>query len=218
VSSRYTWIFDLDNTLHDAHSVIFPLLHRNMTAYLQAALALDEAQASALRSQYWKRYGATLTGMIRHHGTDPRHFLLATHKFPDLEGMVLRQPGLRRVIAGLPGRKLLFSNAPRHYTRSVLRILKISDLFDEIFAIEHTRYRPKPDCYGFLRLIKKRRLNPRRCIMVEDSLENLKTAKRLRMTTVWMSDSDKWPDYINYKIRSLAQLPRLAVVMNLRNG
>lgn len=206
---RLTWVFDLDNTLHDATPHIFPQLHRRMTEYLQAALGLDEEEAGALRREYWRRYGATLLGMIRHHGTDPSDFLLATHQFPELRRLVVSEPGLRRLLQRLPGRKFILSNAPQHYVRAVLRLLKISHLFDDILSIEHTRYRPKPDCYGFLRLIKKRRLDPRRCVMVEDSAANLKTAKRLRMQTVWITESDKWPDYIDYKVRSLAQLRRL---------
>ena len=31
-----TWIFDLDNTLHDARAHVFPHIDRSMTAYLQA--------------------------------------------------------------------------------------------------------------------------------------------------------------------------------------
>ena len=30
-----TWIFDLDNTLHDATPHIFPHINRSMTAYLR---------------------------------------------------------------------------------------------------------------------------------------------------------------------------------------
>ncbi len=35
-----TWIFDLDNTLHDADPHIFPHLNRSMTAYLETHLGL----------------------------------------------------------------------------------------------------------------------------------------------------------------------------------
>ncbi len=60
------WIFDLDNTLHDAMPHIFPHINRSMTAYLQQHLQLDEEAANALRVDYWQRYGATLTGLMRH--------------------------------------------------------------------------------------------------------------------------------------------------------
>ncbi len=59
--------------------------------------------------------------------------------------MVLRHPLLRSVLSRLPGRKLVFSNSPVHYSRAVLEMLRVADLFDDVFSIEHTGYRPKPD-------------------------------------------------------------------------
>ena len=147
------WIFDLDNTLHNAMVHVFPRINRAMTQYVQTHLNLDEADANALRLAYWKRYGATLLGLIRHHHTDPAHFLW------------------------------------------------------------HTRYQPKPDSYGFLRLCRSRHLRPRRCIMVEDNLDNLRTAKRLGMKTVWVSAAGtlrgKAPGYVDQTVRSVARLPSM---------
>ena len=202
------WIFDLDNTLHNATPHIFPHINQAMTAYLQAHLGLDEAAAGELRRQYWKRYGATLLGLMRHHQTDPRHFLWHTHQFPELKRMLVREPQLRATVRRLPGRKFVFSNAPVHYASAVLKALALSDLFEGVFSIERTRFRPKPDTYGFLRLCRANRLRPQRCIMVEDSLDNLRTAGRLGMKTVWVSRAKRAPGYVDVKISRLTQLLR----------
>jgi putative hydrolase of the HAD superfamily len=204
-----SWIFDLDNTLHDATPHIFPHINRAMTAYLQEHLGLDERAAGDLRRHYWLRYGATLIGLMRHHGTDPQHFLRETHRFDDLERMVVREPLLRRVLARLPGRKFVFSNAPVQYSRAVLGALRVADLFDGVFCIESARYRPKPDCFGFLRLARGNHLRPKRCIMVEDTLENLRTAKRLGMKTVWVTRAGRAPGYVDVAIRDVGKLPRV---------
>jgi putative hydrolase of the HAD superfamily len=201
------WIFDLDNTLHNASPHIFPHINRSMTAYVQQHLQLDEAAANELRMHYWQRYGATLSGLMRHHGTDPDHFLWHTHQFPELDKMVLREPRLRHVLKALPGRKVVFSNAPQHYAHAVLKLLRVDDLFDDVMAVEHTRYRPKPDKYGFLRLLRQHRIRAAQCVMVEDSLENLRTAKRLCMRTVWVSASNRSAPYVDVKIRDVMQLP-----------
>jgi putative hydrolase of the HAD superfamily len=206
-SADPTWIFDLDNTLHDANPHIFPHINRSMTAYLETHLGLACDDANRLRTHYWRRYGATLLGLMRHHGIDPTHFLWETHQFPELHRMVLRNPLLRSVLRRLPGRKLVFSNSPVHYSRAVLALLRVADLFDDVFSIEHTEYQPKPDRRGFLRLLHKHRLQPRRCVMVEDNLDNLKTAKRLGMRTVWVSVAAKAPAYVDLSIRHVAQLP-----------
>jgi putative hydrolase of the HAD superfamily len=204
------WIFDLDNTLHDARPHIFPHINRAMTDYLRRHLGLDEARAGDLRRDYWRRYGATLLGLIRHHDTDPGHFLWHTHQFSDLRRMVVSEPRLDEALRRLRGPKFLFSNAPVHYAEAVLGVLGVADQFDAVYSIERVRYRPKPDAYGFLRLCRAHHLAPRRCIMVEDSLENLRTAKRLGMKTVWVSRSGRAPGYVDLRIASVGELSRRA--------
>ena len=140
---------------------------------------------------------------------DPQHFLAETHAFPDLPRMVLRHRLLRPVLTRLPGRKLVFSNSPVHYSRAVLGLLRVADVFDAIFCIEQTGYRPKPDRRGFLRLLHQHRLVARRCIMVEDSLANLRTAKRLGMQTVWVSAANRSPPYVDVAVRHVALLPSI---------
>jgi putative hydrolase of the HAD superfamily len=202
------WLFDLDNTLHNATAHVFPYINRSMTAYLQEHLQLDEEAANAMRVDYWQRYGATLSGLIKHHGTDPDHFLWHTHQFPDLPKMVLREPRLHHALKQLPGKKVVFSNAPLHYAQAVLKLLRVDDLFDDVFSIEHSRYKPKPQAEGFRRLLRKHRLQAAQCVMVEDSAENLQTAKRLGMRTVWVSDALRAPSYVDVKIRNVLELPR----------
>jgi putative hydrolase of the HAD superfamily len=204
----WTWIFDLDNTLHDARAHIFPHIDRAMTAYVQAALGVEAHEAGELRERYWRRYGATLLGLMRHHDTDPAHFLRETHRLPDLARMVRKEPGLRAALKRLGGRKVVFSNAPVEYARAVLKALRIADLFQDIFSIEHTRFRPKPDAYGFLLIMRKNHLNARQCIMVEDSLENLRTAKKLGMRTVWVSRRHSVPGYVDLRVRGVRDLQR----------
>jgi putative hydrolase of the HAD superfamily len=202
------WIFDLDNTLHDATPYIFPHINRSMTEYVRRELGLGEDEADALRRHYWQRYGATLSGLMRHHGTQPEHFLWHTHQFPELPQMVLREPRLRPMLKRLPGRKLLYSNAPRRYVHEVLRLLRVEDMFEGIFAIEHARFRPKPEMAGFMRMLKAHRLRPAQCVMVEDSAENLRTAKRLGMKTVLVGGGSRKPAYVDVMIGSVLELPR----------
>jgi putative hydrolase of the HAD superfamily len=205
--SGWNWIFDLDNTLHDARPHIFPHLNRSMTEYVARHLGLDADAADRVRHEYWTRYGATLLGLIRHHDVDPHHFLRQTHDFPALERMVVARRELRGVLERLPGRKYVFSNSPAHYLSAVMKVLGIDDLFSGLFAIEHTRFRPKPDPGGFRRLLRAHRLDPRHCIMVEDSLENLRTAKRLRMRTVWVDATPRAPSWVDMNVRHVIELP-----------
>ena len=208
VASGRVWLFDLDNTLHDADPHIFPHINRAMTAYVAQQAGLDEAAASALRETYWRRYGATLLGLMRHHSTDPHHFLHHTHQFDDLPGMVVYERTLHLVLRRLPGAKIVFSNAPRQYAEAVLDIMGVRQAFDALCSIENMRFRPKPGIHGFLHLIREHRLDPTRCILVEDSAENLKTAKRLGMRTVWISREPRCPAWVDLRLKSVLELPR----------
>jgi len=206
MSFNRAWIFDLDNVLHNASPHIFPHINRSMTGYLQAQLGLDEKSATDLRHHYWRRYGATLLGLMRHHDTDPRHFLWTTHQFPDLHRMLVHEPQLRTTLMRLPGRKFVFSNSPVHYSRAVLQALSIADLFDDVFSIERTGFKPKPDSFGFLKLCRVNHLRPQRCIMVEDTVDNLRTAKRLGMKTVWVTRAAGKPGYVDVNIPNVTAL------------
>ena len=205
--SKRTWLFDLDNTLHDAGTHIFPHLHRSMMAYICHHLKITEAEAVSLRQNYWQRYGATLLGLMRHHGTDPRHFLHHTHQFPDLARIVIAERGLKAMLQRLPGRKIVFSNAPQKYIEAVLNIVGIRRCFDAVYSVERIRFRPKPDACGFMQIIREGRLNARNCIMVEDTKANLVTAKRLGMKTVLINTDTHQPPYVDVKLASVLELP-----------
>ena len=45
-------------------------------------------------------------------------------------------------------------------------------------------------------------------ILVEDSAENLKTAKRLGMRTVWISRATRAPAWVDLRLKSVLELPR----------
>jgi putative hydrolase of the HAD superfamily len=203
-----TWLFDLDNTLHNATPHIFPHINRSMTACIVEHLRVDEAKATQIRQHYWQRYGATLLGLIRHHGVDPNHFLWHTHQFPDLKHMVVFERSLKAMLRRLPGRKIVFSNAPLHYTEAVLELTGIAGCFDAVYSVERIRFQPKPAPAGFHHLLRAERLNPRNCIMVEDTLANLATAKRLGMKTVWVSTSTRQPPYVDVQLASVLSLPQ----------
>ncbi len=203
-----TWLFDLDNTLHDANVHIFPKLGRAMVEYIRRHLDVDEDEAIRLRQKYWSMYGATLLGLMRHHAVDPDHFLHHTHQFSGIERLVVAERGLKDMLKRLPGKKILFSNAPYHYVETLLAVLGIRYHFSAIYSIERLRYHPKPAISGFLRILRQERLNPRRCVMVEDTLNNLKTARALHMKTVWVSTSTRCSPYVDIKLASVLDLPK----------
>jgi putative hydrolase of the HAD superfamily len=162
-----------------------------------------------MRQKFWQRYGTTMNGLMRHHGTDPRHFLRETHVFPELADMVIHENALRHALERLGGRKLIFSNAPRHYVKEVLRGIGVGRYFDAVYTIEDARFRGKPASHGFHVLLRQHKVDPHRCAFVDDMLENLRTAHRLGMSTVWVSGEQRRPPFVDLRVTSVTQLPRL---------
>ncbi len=225
------WLFDLDNTLHDASHAIFPLISANMNTYIARVLGDVDTpatmeQVNAARLGYWKRYGATLLGMIRHHEVKAAHFLAETHDLADLAQMIRAERGLARMLRSLPGRKILLTNAPTVYSRDVMRHLGLQRHFSHHIAIEnmhvHGQLRPKPSKLMLRRLLRRHGVAAHRCILVEDTLANLRTARQLGVRTVWITQylriSDpigtaplprmlKRPAYVDVKVKSVRQLP-----------
>ena len=226
------WLFDLDNTLHDASSAIFPAIVANMNIYIARVLGdgvtpATQAQVEQARLAYWRRYGATLLGMIKHHKVRAADFLHETHQIAGMEDMIRCERGLSRLLRRLPGRKILLTNAPMRYSTDVMRHLGLARHFSHHIAIEdmqvHGQLRPKPSALMLRRLLRKHGLPARRCVLVEDTLENLRSAKRVGLRTVWLTqylrktDASgapvlprmlKGPTYVDVKVKSLRQLAR----------
>jgi putative hydrolase of the HAD superfamily len=220
------WLFDLDNTLHNASASAFADVNASMTAYIVEHLSVDVAQADALRRGYWLRYGATLLGLVRHHGVVGEHFLHHTHLLPGLESRVHGHAHDFEALARLPGRRYILTNAPADYTRRVLRALGIAHLFHGVITIEDMRmfghWRPKPDVRMFRRLLARLRVAHGQCRLVEDTLEHQKAARRVGIGTVWMqrwtrgagwgvaatTRVNRRPAYVDRRISRLAQLCR----------
>ena len=207
--SRRVWIFDLDNTLHDATAAIFPSMHLQINEFLKRQFGIDDAAANRMRRDFWLRYGTTLNGLMRHHGIDPKRFLAQTHVFPELADIVVHENALKHALARLGGMKLVFSNAPRQYVRNVLAAIGLGRYFDGVYSIEDARYRGKPALHGFHFLLRKHNLDPHRCAFVDDILDNLRTAHRLGMSTVWVSRSKRRVPFVDLRIASVVDLPRL---------
>ncbi|WP_298834608.1 pyrimidine 5'-nucleotidase [uncultured Piscinibacter sp.] len=184
------WFFDLDNTLHDASHAAFGPTNRAMTEYIVEHLRMGFDEASALRQHYWHHYGATLLGLVRHHGVRAAHFLEQTHRLPELEARLRTSAHDRAVLRRLRGRKFILTNAPRAYALRVLNTLGLTGLFDGILSIEDMtmfgEHRPKPDARMFRHVMARLKVRPQRCVLVEDTLAHQKAAHRLGMRTVWM--------------------------------
>jgi len=216
-ASQRLWLFDLDNTLHDTSHAIFPRIDQGMTHAVAETLGVDIEAANGLRRQYWKRYGATVIGLVRHHGVDADQFLRRSHDF-DVAPLIRAERGLAQRLRGLPGRKVLLTNAPFHYARAVLRHLGILHHFDSLWAIEHMRlhgeFRPKPSPALMRYVLAREGVPASRAVLVEDTLPNLRGARQAGLRTVhvyhpgtpFARGAHGRPAYVDLRVNSIRDL------------
>jgi len=178
-----TVLFDLDNTLYAPEKELFSLIDVRINRYMQDVVGIAEEEVDPLRRDYWKRYGVTLQGLIRHHGVDPEDYLHYVHDV-DVTTRISPDPNLRRSLEALPLRRFVFTNGSSQHAERVLSALGLEDLFESIFDIRVASYIPKPYPEPYQETLKALGTMPSRCIMVEDTSPNLRTAKALGMKTV----------------------------------
>ncbi len=176
-------LFDLDNTLYPAERDLFSLIDVRINRYMEEVVAIDSTAVDGLRRQYWRDYGATLQGLIRHYGINPEDYLEYVHAV-DVGSRLTRDAELRRTLENLRLPSYVFTNGSRCHVDRVVTALGLEGLFTDIFDIRIANYQPKPNPDPYRQVLTKLALSGEQCIMVEDQVQNLKTAKQFGMRTI----------------------------------
>ncbi len=201
------WLFDMDNTLYHPRCNLFGQIDRRMEAYVGRLLGVDAAEARRVQKAYFHEHGTTLRGLMLNHGVDPHEFLADVHAIDC--GVLSADPQFRTALERLPGRRIVFTNGDAEYAARVLSALRLDDLFEHVFDIHAMEYRPKPDILAYEALVEVTGIDPRRAVFVEDMAANLRPAKALGMTTVWVNngsergDHDACASYIDHEVSDL---------------
>jgi putative hydrolase of the HAD superfamily len=202
------WIFDLDNCLYPASAGLFELIDERMGAYIQRLLDCDPVEARRVQKRHFHTHGTTLAGLMKEHGVDPEDFLSDVHAIP--LDRIQCDKSLASSLEQLPGRKFVFTNGDATYARRVLDAIGVNDRFDELHDIHASRYRPKPDPHGYDLLCERFGIDPAEALLADDMAANLKPAKELGMTTIWVDNGSErgthgHGDFIDYRIDSVSE-------------
>ena len=202
-SDKKFWLFDLDNTIYSPNTKIFDEIDNRMKKYISKLLKISESEAFKIQKLYYKEFGTTLSGLIKNHNVNADEFLDYVHKV-DLKNLT-ESKDLKKSIAQLGGKKIIYTNGDLKHAENVLNKLNILDLFDDIFDIKKSSLIPKPNKESLESLINFYNLNPRETVYFEDIEINLKNAYDFGITT-FLIDHNKRAlkkSYVNYSFNTL---------------
>lgn len=200
-------LFDLDETLYPRASGLLKEVGRRIQLWLCNQLDLTWEEAGALRRDYFLRYGTTLNGLIAEKQVDVHQYLSFVHDVP-VEVYLDPNPTLAAMLNALPLRRLVYTNATKEYSWRVMHVLGVADCFERVIGIEDMALRNKLYRDAYERALALLGAGGSECIMVEDSARNLRAAKALGMTTVWVGTNGS---------RGLTGAPAESVDFEVRN-
>lgn len=176
------WVFDLDNTLYPASLTVFDAIGHRMTAHVMRVTGLGHTEALALQEHYHEHYGATVVGLMRHHGVDPWDFMDDVHDV-DL-GEVQEDARLIAALEAFEGRALVYTNGAASYAQRVLARLGVADLIQQTIALDDIAFLPKPERLSYVGAARLAKFDWAKAVMFEDSPRNLEAAAHFGCATV----------------------------------
>lgn len=183
------WIFDLDNTLYPHDLRLFEQVDRRIAAYIARMFHVDQQEAHRIQKGYFHSRGTTLAGLMAEHGVDPHQYLADVH---DIEMDMLEENApLAAAIARLPGRKIIFTNADATYATKILARLGLGASFEAIHDVHALNYTPKPDPSAYRDICDTYDLDPLESLFADDMARNLRPAKDIGMTTLWVNNGSE---------------------------
>lgn len=207
MASTFRILFlDLDDTLYPSSAGLWKAIGDRILSFMVDVVGVPVDRAPALRDEYFHAYGTTLTGLRIHYAVDPLEYLYYVHDLP-LERYLSPDPTARAVLAALPLRRVVFTNADRRHADRVLARLGLGDVIHQIIDIIELDWIPKPDEAAYTKamaLVGEQ--DPRACLLLDDLVRNLLPAERLGMTGVLVGRKDPSAD-AHFRIDSLHELP-----------
>lgn len=182
---RFTTIFfDLDDTLYPSHSGLWHAIKERMNTYMRERLNVPAEQVQALREKYYLQFGTTTRGLQEYHDLDTQDFLAYVHDLP-LEDYLTPDANLRSIIASLPTRNLIFTNADSAHADRVLKTIDLRDLFEIVVDVNAIApyCKPMPESFQ-IAMRAAGESDPANCVMIDDIHRTTRAAKDAGMFSI----------------------------------
>ena len=203
--NKDVWIFDLDNTLYSSKTKIFDQIDERMKLFISKKLNISFEKAFTLQKKFYKEYGTTLYGLMKHYNFQPKEFLNFVHDV-NLD-KITKNKNLFENIENLPGEKIIYTNGDENYARRVLKKLGIHKLFSYILDIERSNYIPKPIIDPLISFLEEKELILIIVFILKIFKKNLENAHKYGITTIHIKEKDfdniKSESFIDFRFSSL---------------
>lgn len=186
--------FDLDDTLYPALTGLWLAIKERMNVYMRDRMGFDPAEIPTVREKYFREYGTTLRGLQANHQINVDDFLAFVHDLP-LRDYLTPDPTLRPVIASIPTRKWIFTNADASHARRVLAALELDGLFDGIVDVNAVApyCKPMPESFR-IAMESAGETDPARCVMIDDLPRTTRAAREFGMYGILYGQDAPQPD------------------------
>jgi pyrimidine 5'-nucleotidase len=187
---RFTTIFfDLDDTLYPSNAGLWKAIKDRMSAYMHERMGIPEEEIGQLREKYYLQYGTTLHGLKKHHNINEDDFLAYVHDLR-LQDYLTPNPLQRSIIASLPTRNLIFTNADIPHAERVLTALHLRDLFPTIIDVTTVApyCKPMPEAFAIAMKLAGE-TDPTRCVMIDDLKRTTLAAKEVGMFSILFGEA-----------------------------
>ena len=196
-------VFDVDDTLYPPDNGLWDELAGRIDRYLVERIGVNPADSDTVRSQYYREHGTTLNGlMYEHPELDPLEYLAFVHDLSYKE-LLRPDPELNRMLADLPLRKAIFTNADRSHAENVLHHLGIRDHFEAIVDIVALDFVNKPNKAAYETLLSTLTAPAEACVLVEDSVRNIATAREMGMMTILVRPGETDLDGAHHHVNTI---------------
>ena len=179
-----TIFFDLDDTLYPSSAGLWKAIKGRMNEYMCEKMNIPADKIPELREKYFMQYGTTMRGLQANHNINSDDFLAYVHDLP-LGNYLTPDPAQRSIIASLPTRNLIFTNADTSHAERVLTQLKLRDLFPVIVDVNAvTPYcKPMPEAFEIAMKLAGE-TDPSRCVMIDDLTRTTRAAREAGMSSL----------------------------------
>lgn len=203
--------FDLDDTLYPSTSGIWEAIGVRMELYMTDVLGFAANEVAIRRQTLFKEYGTTLRGLKSLYNIDELEFLEYVHDIP-LEQYIRRDEALIETVSLYNSRKIIFTNANQGHAKKVLSLLGLDTFFDQIIDVLCVSPYCKPFPQAFrIALELSGDLDAEDCVIIDDSIRNLETARKLGFYTIQVGTETRSP-YADAAVMSLVDLPNVIPV------